>query len=604
MDTDDSFDTFDQTEQEMLETVNEILSGLDADFQLTEQDVHAWYSRNWRTTNMSKAITLVENYGIDLKFVAGGGRVIGATIAPWAINTFNSWGEVAAQEVMSIVAGQGNRIRRGGENSIKRVMQGIKNRANATKEAGHREQTVEGTSDGTGDRTLFVNRGEADLAFIPSEIPEVQSTRVVEIPNTTYTKVTITPGKYTTSNIERTPQSAYLAGMQWSLPPSTTYASTFWTNWVMKFQLLAQARTNFSVDATNKFSEANLTSYVNKLSLAISTYLFYANTYTFCALEGKNTARNKLRLFFDTDDMQYLALLKSRLDDLPIPPRLYNELSHLYAIYHTSEHSSTSSTYSFSPMTLFGDTARQLNSLPTSTNTQGIRHCLSNNVLADENFIKTTDMMARVMPEWLDVKVGSSQYSAHMYDADHLNLFINSPGVSSSPDTDSTTVRYNPTYAGDNSVEDKHYVMANAHGKDIRGDQQAMWSCLDTQAPGEPWSGYLVPVTSATGDGHASNRFKYIEGSAGTAKWSFDNHHSGFASGIDVAAGSNIYANTFGNEALQRNTPLGTYGVLGMSTESQRIPQDKYLDFILDIGTPSGDTGKDKKIKYRGKRKK
>ena len=98
---------------------------------------------------------------------------------------------------------------------------------------------------------------------------------------------------------------------------------------------MAQARVGFNVGAVTMFGAARMVIYVNTIALAISTYLFYANTYRFCLLDGKNNARNKLRSLFNTDDIQYLELLKSRLDDLLIPPRLYNELSHLYAIYHT-----------------------------------------------------------------------------------------------------------------------------------------------------------------------------------------------------------------------------------------------------------------------------
>merc|ERR1712070_1075360 len=147
-------------------------------------------------------------------------------------------------------------------------------------------------------------------------------------------------------------------------------------------------------------------------------------------MEGKNIARNKLRQMFNTNDIQLLALLKARLDDLPIPPRLYNELAHLYAIYHTSEHSSTSSTYSFCPMELGGANPNNISSI--STLTQGIRYLL-NTTLDDNDFMDTCDMMARVLPEWVDVKVGHSQYTPHMYDADHLNVFMNSPGVSDAP---------------------------------------------------------------------------------------------------------------------------------------------------------------------------
>lgn len=332
-----------------------------------------------------------------------------------------------------------------------------------------------------------------------------------------------------------------------------------------------------------------MTEYVNSLAIAISTYLFYANTYQFTVLEGKNSARNALRNMFDTDDLQYLQLLGQRLDGLPIPPRLYNELAHFYAIYHTSEYSSTSSTYSFTPLTLTGE-IESIDTIPTSTTTQGIRYCLSAQCLGSATFEVTCDMMARVMPEWLEVKVGSSQYNAHMYDADHLNVFANSPGVSSSPGTADSTVRYTPTWTSvtqSADQQDKHYIAFNAHSRELRGDQQAMWSAKDEGSISEDWSGFLVPVVSnIQNNTQTTNRFKFATLADGSEEWIMDNYNP---STFFSQGGSNIYANTFDNTALQESTPMGSYRLLGMNPVASRIPQDQYLSFLLDIDINRGE---------------
>lgn len=606
MNSDDTeFDTYERTPEVMLAEVNQLLQVMEPGFQITAYDVDTWYYKSWRTTNMSKAITLVQNYGLELRATPGSAFVGSGA----GIGISTAIGEVAEAAVAAAnlavqkaIVEQGNRVIKGVANKVTVETAKLVEAVRKSKTNQQKTQTESGTSDGTGSRTDFTMTGDSRLNYIPSEIPEVQSTRIVEVPNTFYTKQTINPPEYSGDNFSIA--SAFLAGLQWAIPPATDYANTFWNNWIYRFQLLAQARCKFNVQARLIFTPENMTAYVNKLSLAISTYLFYANTYQFTMLEGKNNARNDLRGFFDNEDLQYLVLLKSRLDDLPIPPRLYNELAHLYAIYHTSEHSSTSSTYSFSPMTVVGTNAETVTGIPTSISTQGIRHCLSENVLGDDDFIKVTDMMARVMPEWLEVRVGTSQFTAHMYDADHLNLFMNSPGASTSPDTGSTTVHYTPRYVIGEQDFQKHYIAANAHGQNIRGDQQAMWSAINNNSAEEKWSGFLIPVTSAFTDSNASNRFKYINGSNGNYKWSFDNHSPYYGGTNYTMGGSSIYANMFLDEITLNSTPLGTYELLGNTVSAQRIPQVEYLDFLLDIGTPKGNTASDDKPDFDRKKKK
>ena len=464
-------------------------------------------------------------------------------------------------------------------------------------------QTTDGTSGGGGNKTNVVAPRRGDMVHMFTEVPEVQTNREVSVRNTLYTQVTVEPPTYEEGIYTREPASAYLSGVKWTVPPCTDYAATFWANWVSRFQLLAQMRCGFNVQAVTRFSYARMELYVNSISTAISTYLFYANTYQYTVLNGKNTARNGLRDMFDVSDLQYLQLLAERLNDLPIPPRLYNELAHLYAIYHTSDASGTSSSYSFTPLSLDGGSGN-LDSIPTDT--QGIKYCLQT-LLQDEDFIGTTDMLSRVLPEWVAVKVGTSQYSAHLYDRDHLNVFMNSPMVTNDPG-ESTDVMYSPTYTSrTGSGDEQHYISTTPHATDIRGDQQAMFSVYDYDALSECWSGFLVPVTSATDGGSLTNRYKYAKGASGNALWRFDNTNPWNTTTHIPAKGSSIYANTVDGTFKERSTPLGTYRLEGMTVAACNTVQDNYLSFLLDIGNlgiTNDGRGKDtfKKGKRRGKR--
>ena len=134
-----------------------------------------------------------------------------------------------------------------------------------------------------------------------------------------------------------------------------------------------------------------------------------------------------------------------------------------------------------------------------------------------------------------------------------------------------------------------------------------MFSVLDYDALAECWTGFLVPVTSATDGGSLTNRYKFAKGASGNALWRFDNTNPWNTTTHIPAKGSSIYANTVDGTFKERSTPLGTYRLEGMTVAACNTVQDNYLSFLLDIGNlgiTNNGRGKDtfKKGKRRGKR--
>lgn len=429
------------------------------------------------------------------------------------------------------------------------------------------------------------------FTFIPKPM-EVRFTP--NVPNTVYGEVTVAPNDELSSTTDQNIRARmHLNCIDMSLPSygfslsdtnvdpvSRTVTTWFKTVFTPNLQTRAQANVSFNIAAQNHFTAIKLHTYVNTVLKALSIYYFYAHTYAYTAISAnKNTAMYELREIFNTADLQNLKLLEERLNGMPIPPHL-NELAYwMFDVYRSSSVAG-SDLIRLAPFGIKGatdgDTVASL-IIDGSTMIKKQLNALSDlNVSGGSNnthILTTGDMLARVCPDWLNVKVGSSA-GIPLHDPAFTTLFWNG-GVVHGAVTDDPI--YKPVFVSNN--EDTAY---NSYCEELDGVIQSMFSWWSNSTNTKFNVGWIKPIPCNVGN-QWTNRFTYGNGNAGFGFYSYtytpniwgmrnDTYRPGGSSGTQLQ-------NIIGSNRCE------SVPVLGMNPTSVAQAATNALDWLLGIGS-------------------
>lgn len=247
-----------------------------------------------------------------------------------------------------------------------------------------------------------------------------------------------------------------------------TYFDTVIT---FNFQNDAQMRVNFNVDAINKFSDANLRSWMDRYAKAYGKYVWYTSIINYCNEPlQQNAGMRALRSMMTPQLLDDLSQLANMLDGTPAPPK-YRELIHfIYGAPFKVSNNPGSQIRMISPSVLQAATVGQdvrLAALPTND----IQSAIADMYAMRE----TTALIARVCPNWIPGR-GNTPAGAAVceYSPNWSTLWENLPFDVFANGTE----HYGPTVAGEN--DDACY---GSSADTLDGAITALWNGFDTSAP-------------------------------------------------------------------------------------------------------------------------
>jgi len=426
---------------------------------------------------------------------------------------------------------------------------------------------------------------------------------------------TITVG--TPHNTDEREVTADMACINLLIPPVNEYSETYWKSvYIPNIQLRAQASVGFNINAGVNFTYEKVSAYFNLLLSTLSKYFFMANTYSVIQGPGqRDISRNKIRQMFQTSDLQYLRLLKERLDALPIPPAMISEVANMYSVYKTNINSDCSKTISFTPVPL---TAYDQSKPIFNVITMGLQAAITNlGELDDPNnpYRTTVDMMSRVFPEWVATTVNPTQTFPE-YSEKFIARFINSPALQSTYISDNTVAyTYHLPYVSEKNQKTK-FAIAQKFEQDEIGDIQASCSIWNgSLSVANKWSGTLVPNASTYNFGLPDPETRY------TSRYSFcfydgqmnwiPSNYSGVNGPFDFETlpQRQPYVNYLAGKREHYSAPFGTYELTGNSVDAMSQPCIDWLGKLFDVDSasakkfPADRRPRGKKKSYGNKRK-
>jgi hypothetical protein len=391
------------------------------------------------------------------------------------------------------------------------------------------------------------------------------------------------------ANTDKREVTADMACVKLQIPPDNAFANTYWENvYIPNIQLRAQASVGFNINAGTNFSFPKVTRYFNLLFEALAKYFFMVNTYSVIQGPGqRDLSRNKLRQMFQTSDLQYLRLLKERLDALPIPPTMISEVASMYSVYKTNINSDCSSTISFTPVPLaaFNQEIPVFNVL-----TMGLQATISELGSLDDptNPTRTTvDMMSRVFPEWVATTVNPTQTFPE-YSEKFIARFINSPAYQTNC-IPSGSYSYHLPYV-DYSNENTKFCLSQKFDQSEIGDIQASCSIYDGSR--SKWSGMMIPDSSTYNFGdpatqHVTSRYSfcYINGSMEWIPSNYSAVNSVYT--FETLPMRQPYVNFLAGTIPRYAAPFGTYELTGNSIDAMMQPCIDWLGKLFDVDSLS-----------------
>lgn len=398
----------------------------------------------------------------------------------------------------------------------------------------------------------------------------------------------------TNANDDGRLRSADLACVVQRVPPANDFSITYWQNTLIpNMQLKAQASVGFNINASTNFSYNRVVAVFNLYMDALAKYFFMVNTYSVIQGPGSNdVSRNVLRMMFQTSDLQYLAILRERLNALPIPPKMIERSAFLYSTYKTCINDDVSNNIGFVPVPLQSSSGYDtfdtidMNLLSTIHN---LGELLDN---PNHNLKNTVEMMAKVFPNWVSTQVGATQ-DVPDFSYEFNNIFLNGPVRQSSYLATGSSTFNLPSSSEDSDL--CQFVVTGPYVEDKIGDQQAaagIYRSADLE-----WSGTLVPEASSylmNANTLYTSRytFCYDGGSVGLG-WRPSNVSDNIINGFGNLALNQPYANFVAGSDSWHMPPFGTYSVQGNSVKSMSQPAIDWMAEMFDLGSlTSRDTSK------------
>jgi hypothetical protein len=393
--------------------------------------------------------------------------------------------------------------------------------------------------------------------------------------------------------------TADLAAVIQRVPPGNEFSDIWWTDvFIPNLQAKAQSKVGFNVSANTNFSYVKVVDYFNLLFIALAKYFFVANTFSVIAGQaGEDVARSKIRMMFKVEDLQVLSLLKERLDNLPIPPKMIERSSFLYSLYKTSPSSDSSDTIGFVPVGLqaTGTDNASFNSIDLGL-LQTVKDLGSLIDSGTHPLSKTIDFMARVFPSWVATTVGATQIvplHSHEFNA----IFLASPAIQSSYLSDGEfNTFYLPQYS--NATDTQQFTITGEFIDTLIGDQQATSGAHVNGV----WSGNLVPVPSAFGTDslRLTNRYTFSNRGNGP-EWISSNQVSNLVNGWGQAVLRQPYTHIVAGSDWYSMPKFGSVSLRGNTVDSMSQPNIDWLREMFDLDVPDGNQNSSSRGRGRGR---
>jgi len=319
------------------------------------------------------------------------------------------------------------------------------------------------------------------------------------IPNTIYAD--------TYRQVSNRDANLYMSSIYYKLPTGDSTVTDYVEKILIpNLELRANNSASFNTNSYINFTYPKVTGYIETVANALLVYFSLTNIISYCANGGKNTAMWALKEMISAEDMLLIDTLGERLTNLPIPPRLKEQMYWLTNVYKATNNVPNSPILLLTGMTfgtpvLDGESDDYFTTM--NPRVQYYIDALRPPVTSTSEFdMRMLDMMAKVLPGWLKQGIGPG-FGIPVHDGHWYDVWMNSP---TSSYTGGDTI--NVPNAQDTNT-DIDYVSVN---DDFSGVSQYLFSAFyDSE-----WSGAIEPTLSTiTSDGVIqafTNRFVFRKG--------------------------------------------------------------------------------------------
>uniref|UniRef100_A0A8J9RR34 Capsid protein n=1 Tax=viral metagenome TaxID=1070528 RepID=A0A8J9RR34_9ZZZZ len=306
------------------------------------------------------------------------------------------------------------------------------------------------------------------------------------IPNTVYAD-TFRQVKYRDANL-------YITSVAYQVPPNDQTVRDYVEKILIpNLELRANAATSFNTNAYINFTFEKVTSYIETVANALLVYFSLTNILSYCKNGGTNTGMFALKEMISAEDVLLLQTLGERLTNLPIPPRLKEQLYWLTDVSKSTNNVPNTPILLFTGMT-FETTPEDAYDVryftEMTSRVQTYIDALNPPATSTTSFdMRMLDMMANVMPGWLKQGIGPG-FGLPTHDGHWYDVWCNSPQLSKYGASGTLYTVPNVT----DPMEDIPYVSVT---NDMSGINQALFSVYYDYN----WTGSIVPRISFIKDG-------------------------------------------------------------------------------------------------------
>jgi hypothetical protein len=417
---------------------------------------------------------------VSISGMRGAPDIIAKGMGVWdQINNPNSTTRSAARQAINTMRG------------IKQIFDGMGGNVNTggtPNIPGMRE-----SSDGPRGALLFnVKPNPIEISYSPA------------IPNTVYAD--------TYRQVKDRDANLYMTSVYYQVPVGDSTV----TDYVKKvlipnLELRANTSSSFNTNAYINFTYSKVISYIETVANALLTYFSLTNIISYCANGGKNTAMWALKEMISAEDILLIDTLGERLTNMPIPPRLKEQLYWMTNVYKATNNVPNSPILLMTGMAFDSpaiDAEGDYYFTGMSPKVQFYIDALRPTAVSTTDFdMRMLDMMSNIMPGWLNQGIGPG-FGIPVHDGHWYDVWMNSPHTSYTGGNVHTVP--NTT----NINEDIDYISVN---DDFSGISQYLFSAYYDSS----WSGAIEPALSTiSSDGviHSyTNRFVFKRGMNNTS---------------------------------------------------------------------------------------
>jgi len=301
------------------------------------------------------------------------------------------------------------------------------------------------------------------------------------IPNTVYAD-TYRQVRFRDANL-------YMTSIEYQVPTGDSTVKSYVENVLIpNLELRSNVAVGFNTLPYTNFTYDKITGYIEIVANALLTYFSLTNILTYCKDGGTNTAMWALKDMISAEDALLIDTLGERLTNIPIPPRLKEQMYWLTDINKATNNVPNSPILLITSMNFESALEDAQDNFFFRSMQPKVQFYLDAlNPPATDNTVfdkRMMDMMAKVMPGWLKQGIGPG-FGKPTHDGHWYDVWMNSPQFSM-PDG-SGGYSYIPSSTS--ASQDIEYVTVN---DDMSGINQYLFSAYHDNA----WSGALKPRPS------------------------------------------------------------------------------------------------------------